>query len=144
MSHKTYEQAWRHGDSDVWPGCGNGRCRPCGRIHDFGRMVQTGKYKRVWVPRFQCHTNAMQGCPQPHPGGCVLKSEKHRTCAVCRKELWKNEREAALARWRSFLAVVGKAPKKITAEAIQTALTGAEDAGEDDAKRGSGGQGEAP
>jgi len=36
MTYRSYEDAYRKGGRDVWPGCGAvGRCMPCGRIHNY-------------------------------------------------------------------------------------------------------------
>lgn len=121
--YRDYQDAWRRGGRDVWPGCGNGRCRPCGRIHDFGRdqysYQRNGARTSKWISRFQCRENSVNGCPpEPFSGGCVLKSEKHKTCATCGKEVWPQEkREEALARWRAYLEAGGLV-EGVTAEKV--------------------------
>lgn len=60
---KTYEQATKRPSRDVWPGCGDGRNRWCGRVHDFSYSTSDGKT----VHRFCCHMNYLRGCPQPKP-----------------------------------------------------------------------------
>jgi hypothetical protein len=59
---KTYEQAYSRPSKTIWPGCGDGRCMPCGSVHDFCYSV----YKGV-VHRFRCSYNNRMGCPQPIP-----------------------------------------------------------------------------
>lgn len=61
---------------DVWPGCGGqGRCRPCGRIHDFGPALG-----------FRCVQNHQQGCPSPQPPADhdFNRAGNCRTCGVNR------------------------------------------------------------
>lgn len=61
--YKSYEDANNHGENDVWPGCGRqGRCMPCGQIHDFG---YSGSYSGKWIHKFYCWANHEKGCPNP-------------------------------------------------------------------------------
>ena len=63
MKYRSYEDAQRRGERDVWPGCGKlGRCMPCGRVHNFDYQLG-GR----WIDRYQCAKNHSFGCPQPHP-----------------------------------------------------------------------------
>ena len=59
---KTYKQASMRPSRKVWPGCGDGRKRWCGRIHDFIRTTPNGV-----VHNFECRKNHYYGCPQPIP-----------------------------------------------------------------------------
>ncbi len=48
----------------MWPGChGDGRCRPCGALHDFKRLPTYGPVRHDVC----CWQNHEHGCPQPHP-----------------------------------------------------------------------------
>lgn len=99
--YKGYDDALRRGGRDVWPGCGNGRCRPCGQIHDFSYWVGN----KV-VHSIQCLLNSQAGCPDPKPGGCQLKSVKHRTCSACGKPvIGDEERSAAVRRYEAWKKV---------------------------------------
>lgn len=74
----TYDVALQHGASDVWPGCGReGRCRPCGRIHDFSRRVGDRT-----VHDFMCLQNHEFGCPHPMPEPEHQLTKRGR-CKVC-------------------------------------------------------------
>ena len=59
---KTYQQANARPSKRIWPGCGDGRKRWCGSVHDYGYLTHDGL-----VHRFQCSMNHRQGCPQPIP-----------------------------------------------------------------------------
>jgi len=74
----TYDAALKHGDKDVWPGCGrSGFCRPCGRIHDFSFRVGDKT-----VHDFTCLQNHEYGCPQPQPEPVHDLSQRGR-CRHC-------------------------------------------------------------
>lgn len=65
MSAKTtdpYKAATSGPSNAVWPGCGDGRRRWCGRVHDFGTSGHDG-----WQPNVVCWRNHEQGCPDPIP-----------------------------------------------------------------------------
>lgn len=57
---RSYEQAQAKASTLVWPGCGDGRCMPCGRVHNFDFPVYGGMQDR-----FRCYINYTRGCPQP-------------------------------------------------------------------------------
>jgi hypothetical protein len=80
MKYRSYEDAQKRGDKDVWPGCGKlGRCMPCGRIHNFDYQTRLGG---SWIDRYQCAQNHDRGCPQPHP---EPKHDWHgTTCRRCK------------------------------------------------------------
>jgi len=73
----TYTQALAKPSRGVWSGCGDGRCRPCGRVHDFGRRPSYGDY----IHRFKCAQNHTSGCPQPKPE--PEHSWSGNRCTVC-------------------------------------------------------------
>lgn len=60
---RTYDEAMRRPSRRIWSGCGDGRCMPCGRIHDYYWTDSTGKT----VHDFRCWHNNNFGCPDPHP-----------------------------------------------------------------------------
>jgi hypothetical protein len=62
MKPTTYEQAMRRPSQEVWPGCGDGRCRPCGLIHNMDYRVGD-----QWNPNWVCVENHHRGCPSPKP-----------------------------------------------------------------------------
>ena len=55
----TYSQAMAAPSRAIWPGCDDGRCMPCGRIHDFSRLGHGGRRNHG----FRCARNHYQGCP---------------------------------------------------------------------------------
>ena len=59
-NYKSYEEAYRKGGYDIWPGCGGKRKKECGRLHDFSYIASDG----VLVHRFHCWQNWMKGCPR--------------------------------------------------------------------------------
>ena len=61
---KTYAQANKKPSRKIWPGCGDGRKRWCGRIHDYSDIFST---RGEIVHSFECHMNHERGCPQPIP-----------------------------------------------------------------------------
>lgn len=68
QSPKTYDQALRRPSRRIWPGCGDGRRRPCGRIHDFSRRITSGPNGQTeTVHDFRCARNHRSGCPNPIP-----------------------------------------------------------------------------
>ena len=68
QSPKTYEQAMKRPSRKIWPGCGDGRRRPCGRIHDFSYSVYSGPNgQTTTVHDFRCAQNHFSGCPNPIP-----------------------------------------------------------------------------
>lgn len=99
----TYEEATRRASLKVWGGCGDGRCRPCGQVHDFSYRDGAGRT----VHRFACATNWRSGCPSPQPTpqhrwesgrctGCGARprwlapdGSAHRTTAAARYAGWK-------------------------------------------------------
>ena len=64
---KTYEDALKAPSRRIWPGCGDGRRRPCGAIHDFSYSVYTGLNTSELVHDFRCTRNHHDGCPTPIP-----------------------------------------------------------------------------
>ena len=60
----TYDQALKKASRNIWPGCGDGRKRECGTIHDFSYDVY---YGGPLVHRFRCTENYYHGCPNPKP-----------------------------------------------------------------------------
>jgi len=65
MTYRSYEDAYRKGGRDVWPGCGAvGRCMPCGRIHNYDYRSHVNG---PMVNDFRCSRNYHAGCPQPKP-----------------------------------------------------------------------------
>lgn len=58
MAVDPYAKALASPSKSVWPGCGDGRCMPCGRVHDFGSSGRAS---------IRCWRNHQMGCPQPHP-----------------------------------------------------------------------------
>ena len=62
-SPQTYRQANKRPSQRIWPGCGDGRKRWCGSIHDYSYTLSTGDL----VHKFECTRNHRQGCPQPIP-----------------------------------------------------------------------------
>ena len=102
---KTYAQAMARPSREVWPGCGDGRCMPCGRVHDFGWSPSHGP----WVPRFQCSENFRNGCPQPHPEQQHEWNPSGMHCSRCGKKarwvapdgsLHRNLKQAKSAGWK--------------------------------------------
>lgn len=80
----TYAEALARPSRAVWPGCGDGRCRSCGRVHDFSYRTWTGQIAH----RFLCWQNHVHGCPQPIPEP-ALHRWRNGYCAVCgAKEPW--------------------------------------------------------
>lgn len=82
----TYESVMRQKGLQprVWPGCGGeGRCRPCGRIHDFGPGLG-----------LRCWENHHHGCPQPRPASAhdFNRAGRCRTCGVSRLQSEAEER----------------------------------------------------
>ena len=63
----TYEQALAKPSRTIWPGCGDGRRKPCGRVHDFGYSTYGPNGTRPWVHNFCCWQNHEHGCPSPIP-----------------------------------------------------------------------------
>lgn len=57
-NYKSYQEAYRKGGYDIWPGCGGKRKKECGRLHDFSYMVG-----QTLVHRFHCYQNWTRGCP---------------------------------------------------------------------------------
>lgn len=80
MKFRSYDQALKRGSFDVWPGCGrSGRCRPCGRIHNFDyRTHQNGP----WISEYECTTNRRNGCPRPKPPP-VHDFSRTGKCSLC-------------------------------------------------------------
>ena len=60
---QTYDQAYKKPSQRIWPGCGDGRKRWCGVIHDYSCRLSNGDL----VHSFECAMNHRQGCPQPIP-----------------------------------------------------------------------------
>ena len=67
---KTYQQALKKPSKKIWPGCGDGRKRWCGGIHNYSYVGYNGL-----VNRFSCAMNHRQGCPQPIPDPGVSYEE---------------------------------------------------------------------
>jgi len=62
--YKSYDDAYRNGREDVWPGCGIlGRCMSCGRVHNFTYRADA---RRI-ADDFRCWRNNEYGCPRPKP-----------------------------------------------------------------------------
>lgn len=59
----SYAQALSGASRSVWPGCGDGRERWCGRVHDYRRTDWDGTITHD----FRCWRNSERGCPQPLP-----------------------------------------------------------------------------
>ena len=92
----TYEEALSRPSRDVWPGCGDGRCRSCGGVHDFCYMAGYGKDRRS-VHQIECLQRRQFGCPQPNP------EPKHRyekgRCVKCRRPAgWNGFKRSQLVR----------------------------------------------
>lgn len=64
MRANTYEKATKRPSYDVWPGCGDGRKRWCGRVHDFSFRQHVNA---LTTHDFRCWMNHERGCPQPKP-----------------------------------------------------------------------------
>ena len=64
---QTYEAALKRPSRRIWPGCGDGRERWCGRIHDCSYTVYTGMNTSELVHDFRCAYNYHHGCPTPIP-----------------------------------------------------------------------------
>lgn len=64
-TYRDYDDAQKRGGRDVWSCGAEGRCRPCGRIHDFGYAVNHGD--RRWVAQFSCWHRHQLGCPREQP-----------------------------------------------------------------------------
>lgn len=82
----TYEQAYSKA-SYIWA-CGDGRCMPCGRLHDFCYTTYASMNRMKIVHRFRCWQNHEHGCPREKP------KPKHKfvngRCEICKaKEPWK-------------------------------------------------------
>ena len=60
---QTYKQALKTPSRLVWPGCGDGRKRWCGSVHDFNYTLSNGDL----VHNFECRHNHFRGCPIPIP-----------------------------------------------------------------------------
>lgn len=58
----TYDQALKKASTSIWPGCGDGRKRGCGAIHDFSYNAYFGG---SLTHRFLCTENYFHGCPNP-------------------------------------------------------------------------------
>ena len=54
----SYKEAYQKPSDKIWCGCGDGRKRICGRIHNFGTWEK---------PDFRCWMNNEKGCPNPIP-----------------------------------------------------------------------------
>ena len=67
MNAKTYKQALKSPSKRIWPGCGDGRKRPCGQVHDFSYSVYSGLHTQELVHDFRCAHNHHRGCPSPIP-----------------------------------------------------------------------------
>ena len=63
MKPNSYSEALKRLSKEVWPGCGDGRFRHCGRVHDYQRTTSDGKV----VHDFRCAWNHQFGCPTPIP-----------------------------------------------------------------------------
>ena len=64
-SPQTYEAALKRPSWIIWPGCGDGRNRWCGRVHDYCYAVYD--QRQTVVHQFRCVRNHESGCPQPKP-----------------------------------------------------------------------------
>lgn len=65
MRYKSYDDAYKRGGSDVWPGCGKvGRCMPCGRIHNYDYRSHVNG---PMIDDYRCSRNHRAGCPRPKP-----------------------------------------------------------------------------
>lgn len=72
----------------VWPGCGDGRCRPCGNVHDFSYSTSGGL---IYHHRFHCLRHWNGGCPEPKPEP-VHDLARNGYCRVCHRRIRKTER----------------------------------------------------
>lgn len=79
----TYDQAYHAPSRERWPGCLDGRCMPCGRLHDFSWDGHGDNGKRILIHRFQCFQNYQNGCPQPKPVAVHEYDERGR-CVKCK------------------------------------------------------------
>ena len=59
----TYKSVLKKPSNRVWPGCGDGRTRHCGRVHDFNYNNSRGQL----IHSFECAQNHFNGCPDPIP-----------------------------------------------------------------------------
>lgn len=79
---KSYDAALRSKSSAVWPGCkGEGRCRPCGNVHDFQRTSYDDKGAKR-VHEYACLQNHEYGCPTPKPEA-THDYNRAGNCRVC-------------------------------------------------------------
>jgi hypothetical protein len=62
-SRDPYAEAMKRASRTVWPGCIDGRCRPCGGLHNFSYVDSAGQAH----DNVRCRINYQLGCPQPHP-----------------------------------------------------------------------------
>lgn len=87
LEPRSYEDALSRPSSTVWPGCRDGRCMPCGRIHDFSYSAYCGPNRKETVHRFRCWQNHTNGCPSDKPE--PMHSYENSRCTQCgRTEPW--------------------------------------------------------
>lgn len=77
-----YQLAHSKPSSKIWPGCGDGRCMPCGRIHDFGKRDHDGK----WQSDMRCVRNHHSGCPVGELPKPVHDWGVTNRCGTCRRK----------------------------------------------------------
>jgi len=92
MTHKrevdSYEKAVAKPSAIVWPGCGDGRCRTCGRVHDFRYSTAGGRF---YYHHYHCWYNWMYGCPDPKPEP-VHDLAPNGYCRVCHRRFPKRRK----------------------------------------------------
>lgn len=78
-NYRSYDEALKKGSKDLWLGCDReGRCRPCGQIHDMQKRSYSDSPKRD----FWCLQNYTKGCPDPKPAPRHQLNRRGR-CVVC-------------------------------------------------------------
>jgi hypothetical protein len=63
---KSYDEALKYPSSKIWCGCGDGRKKKCGRIHNYGTIDK---------PDFRCWMNNEHGCPEKEDSEVGLDGE---------------------------------------------------------------------
>jgi len=107
--YKSYQDAYKNGKRDIWPGCGDGRCMPCGRIHDFDYASWDSNGNRVYISNYSCWENYQHGCPREKPepvhtfesGKCKVCGKRamwmspdgkyHRTIDIAKRKGWRRD-----------------------------------------------------